>query len=162
AGEFYEKPERYEALAREAGGVRILNRYIADDEVEALFRAADVTVLPYRAGTQSGVTHVAYALGSPVIATRVGGLGETVVEGATLRGPDGRSYSKNTAGEAVLALPLVVAGDAAARAAGFRDERAELAARFVASFFNAVVAALIVAALALAFRELRVSARAAF
>ena len=83
AGEFYEKPERYEALAREAGGVRILNRYIADDEVEALFRAADVTVLPYRAGTQSGVTHVAYALGSPVIATRVGGLGETVVEGET-------------------------------------------------------------------------------
>mgnify|MGYP003334871413 CR=1 FL=1 len=36
AGEFYEKPELYEALAREAGGVRLLNRYIPDDEVEAL------------------------------------------------------------------------------------------------------------------------------
>ena len=83
AGEFYEPPERYQALAREAGGVRILDRYIADDEVEALFRATDVTVLPYRAGTQSGVTHVAYALGSPVIATRVGGIGETVEEGET-------------------------------------------------------------------------------
>ncbi|HEY6194376.1 MAG TPA: glycosyltransferase [Candidatus Eisenbacteria bacterium] len=83
AGEFYEPPERYAALAREAGGVRILDRYIADDEVEALFRATDVTVLPYRAGTQSGVTHVAYALGSPVIATRVGGIGETVEEGET-------------------------------------------------------------------------------
>jgi len=83
AGEFYEKPESYEALAREAGGVRLLNRYIADDEVEALFRAADVTVLPYRSGTQSGVTHVAYALGSPVIATRVGGITETVRDGET-------------------------------------------------------------------------------
>jgi glycosyltransferase involved in cell wall biosynthesis len=83
AGEFYERPEPYEALAREAGGVRILNRYIPDDEVEALFRAADVTVLPYRSGTQSGVTHVAYALGVPVIATRVGGIGETVREGET-------------------------------------------------------------------------------
>jgi glycosyltransferase involved in cell wall biosynthesis len=40
-------------------------------------------VLPYRAGTQSGVTHVAYALGSPVIATRVGGLTESVREGET-------------------------------------------------------------------------------
>ncbi len=83
AGEFYEQPEAYEALAREAGGVRLLNRYIAADEVEALFRAADVTVLPYRSGTQSGVTHVAYALGSPVIATRVGGIAETVREGET-------------------------------------------------------------------------------
>ncbi|HEY6194375.1 MAG TPA: hypothetical protein VI504_04975, partial [Candidatus Eisenbacteria bacterium] len=85
-----------------------------------------------------------------------------VPEGATLRGPDGRAYSKNTAGEAVLALPLVVAGDVAAHAAGFRAERAELAARFVASFFNALVAALIVAALYVALRALRVSARAAF
>lgn len=83
AGEFYEKAEPYEALALEAGGVRLLNRYIADDEVEALFRAADVTVLPYRSGTQSGVTHVAYALGSPVIATNVGGITETVHEGET-------------------------------------------------------------------------------
>jgi D-inositol-3-phosphate glycosyltransferase len=40
-------------------------------------------VLPYRAGTQSGVTHVAYALGSPVVATRVGGITETVREGET-------------------------------------------------------------------------------
>ena len=61
----------------------MLDRYIADDEVEALFRAADVTVLPYRSATQSGVTHVAYALGCPVIATDVGGITETVREGET-------------------------------------------------------------------------------
>jgi glycosyltransferase involved in cell wall biosynthesis len=42
-----------------------------------------VTVLPYRSGTQSGVTHVAYALGTPVIATRVGGLTESVRDGET-------------------------------------------------------------------------------
>jgi glycosyltransferase involved in cell wall biosynthesis len=83
AGEFYERREPYAALAREAGGVRLLDRYIPDDEVEALFRAADVAVLPYRSGTQSGVTHVAYALGVPVIATRVGGIAETVREGET-------------------------------------------------------------------------------
>ena len=85
AGEFYEKPEPYHALAKAAGegAVRMLDRYIPDDEVEALFRAADVTVLPYRSATQSGVTHVAYALGCPVIATNVGGITETVREGET-------------------------------------------------------------------------------
>lgn len=85
AGEAYEKTDRYRALALAAGegAVRLLDRYIPDDEVEALFRAADVTVLPYRSATQSGVTHVAYALGCPVIATRVGGIAETVRDGET-------------------------------------------------------------------------------
>lgn len=85
AGEFYDKPEPYRALVAAAGegAVRLLDRYIPDEEVEALFRAANVTVLPYRSATQSGVTHVAYALGSPVIATRVGGIAETVRDGET-------------------------------------------------------------------------------
>ena len=87
--------------------------------------------------------------------------GIAVPEGATLQGPDGRFYSKNTAGQAVLALPLVVAGDVAARAGGFSGERAQLAARFVASFFNAVVAALLIAALYVGLRSLRVGVRAA-
>jgi D-inositol-3-phosphate glycosyltransferase len=86
AGEFYEDPAPYRRLAAAAGGepaVRLLERYIPDDEVEALFKAADVVVLPYRTATQSGVTHAAYALGCPVITTDVGGLGETVKEGVT-------------------------------------------------------------------------------
>ena len=86
AGEFYEDPAPYRALARAAGGepsVRLLDHYLQDDEVEAVFRAADVAVLPYRSATQSGVTHVAYALGVPVITTDVGGLSETVVAGET-------------------------------------------------------------------------------
>jgi glycosyltransferase involved in cell wall biosynthesis len=61
----------------------LLERYLPDDEVEAAFKAADVVVLPYRSATQSGVTAVAYALGVPVITTRVGGLAETVAEGET-------------------------------------------------------------------------------
>ena len=63
--------------------IRMLTRYIPDEEVEALFKASDVVVLPYRSATQSGVTHVAYALGCPVITTDVGGLAETVVPGET-------------------------------------------------------------------------------
>jgi len=80
AGEFYEDAAPYRALAAAAGegAVRLMDHYLPDDEVEALFKAADVVVLPYRSATQSGVTHVAYALGVPVIITDVGGLGETV------------------------------------------------------------------------------------
>ena len=85
-----------------------------------------------------------------------------VPEGATLRGPDGRNYTKNTAGQAVLALPFVGAGDLAAAAAGFPEPRRELAARFVASFFNAAVTALLLAALYRALRLLRVGAPQAF
>jgi glycosyltransferase involved in cell wall biosynthesis len=97
AGEFYEDAAPYlERVARAnrgvggsspAGGpgspVRLLGHYLPDDEVEALFKAADVVVLPYRSATQSGVTHVAYALGVPVITTDVGGLAETVRPGET-------------------------------------------------------------------------------
>ena len=81
AGEFYEDAAPYRELAQKAGGephVRLLERYLPDDEVEAAFKASDVVVLPYRSATQSGVTHVAYALGVPVITTDVGGLAETV------------------------------------------------------------------------------------
>ena len=86
AGDFYERPEPYRRLAAAAGGpeaVRMIEGYRSDDDVEALFRAADVAVLPYRSATQSGVTHVAYALGVPVITTDVGGLAETVSPGIT-------------------------------------------------------------------------------
>ncbi len=83
AGDFYEDPAPYRALAAAAGpeAVRLREEYLPDAEVEALFKAADVVVLPYRSATQSGVTHVAYALGVPVITTDVGGLAETVVPG---------------------------------------------------------------------------------
>lgn len=81
-----------------------------------------------------------------------------VPEGATLRGPDGRCYSKNTAGQAVLAMPLVAVAEFAARAAHFREERAVLAARFIASFFNALVAAVLLASLYAFARRLGVRA----
>jgi hypothetical protein len=80
--------------------------------------------------------------------------------GATLQGPDGRFYSKNTAGQAVLALPLVGAAGFAAKAARFRDEKAVLAARFGASFLNAALTALLLAALYAFARRLGAGPRA--
>jgi hypothetical protein len=84
-----------------------------------------------------------------------------VPTGATLRGPDGREYTKNAAAQAVLALPLVAVSEAGARAAGLDPARARLAVRFGASFFNALVTALMLAACYAAARALGASRRAA-
>ena len=85
-----------------------------------------------------------------------------VPEGATTRGPDGRTYTKNTAGQAMLAMPFVAAGEAAASASGLPPGRAVLASRFFASFFNALVCALLVGALYAFARRLGATAGAAF
>ncbi len=77
-----------------------------------------------------------------------------VPEGATLRGPDGRFYTKNAAGQAVIALPLVAVAEGAARASGLPLPRRELAVRFVVSFFNAAVAGLLLAVFYAAARGL--------
>lgn len=86
AGEFYEPVEPLRARITALGlddAVRVLDRYVADEEVGDLVAAADAVVLPYRSATQSGVVLVAYAAGCPVISTAVGGLPEVVEEGVT-------------------------------------------------------------------------------
>jgi hypothetical protein len=77
-----------------------------------------------------------------------------VPEGATLRGSDGHFYTKNTAGQAILALPLVAAGEAVTATAHLSPARRMLAVRFVASFFNAAVTALLLAGFYFAARAL--------
>ncbi len=87
--------------------------------------------------------------------------GISVPEGATLRGPDGRLYTKNTAGQAVLALPLVAAAEAGSAALGLGPERRALAVRFGASFFNALVTAVLLGAFYVGARALGAGAGAA-
>jgi D-inositol-3-phosphate glycosyltransferase len=85
-GEFYEKREDYDKLIAELGledAVTIRDDYCPNEMVGNYFAAADVAVLPYRSATQSGIIQIAYALGTPVITTDVGGLGEVVVDGVT-------------------------------------------------------------------------------
>ena len=61
--------------------VRFENRFIETAEVERLFVAADLVVLPYIRIDQSGVLFLAYTFGRPVLATAIGGLPELVREG---------------------------------------------------------------------------------
>jgi glycosyltransferase involved in cell wall biosynthesis len=65
------------------GHVRKDVRYLPDDEVGNFFKAADVSVLPYRRIYQSGVLALSYAQGVPVIVADVGSLPGDIVEGET-------------------------------------------------------------------------------
>jgi glycosyltransferase involved in cell wall biosynthesis len=65
-------------LARLYGvrGDLVLTGYVPDSEVAGWFEAAECAVLPYRRIEQSGVASLALAAGTPVLASRVGGLTE--------------------------------------------------------------------------------------
>jgi glycosyltransferase involved in cell wall biosynthesis len=60
-------------------GVRIINRWIRDDEVMEIFNDHDVVALTHTEASQSGVVAVAFAQGLPVVVTPVGGLVEQVL-----------------------------------------------------------------------------------
>jgi len=66
------------ATAMGALGVVAEIRYASAGEFAGDLGRADVVVLPYRSIDQSGVLFTALALGRPVVATDVGGLGEVV------------------------------------------------------------------------------------
>ena len=84
AGEFYESNEPYKKIimSNDIGNdVILFDRFIKEDEVAALFSAADLVVQPYKSATQSGVTQIAFHFEKPMLVTDVGGLREIVPHG---------------------------------------------------------------------------------
>ena len=81
AGEPYGSFDKYQKLidgGRAPADVHVFPDYIRDAEVKNYFSAADLTVLPYRSATQSGISSVSNHFGVPMVVTDVGGLRETV------------------------------------------------------------------------------------
>lgn len=65
--------------------VRFVSTFVADDDLPAYFRRADVIVLPYSRTErfdQSGVLATALAFGKPAVVTDVGGFSEVAATGA--------------------------------------------------------------------------------
>ncbi|MEI9897773.1 MAG: glycosyltransferase [Chthoniobacter sp.] len=55
--------------------IRVIHRFIGDEDLPGVFNQAHVVALPYVAASQSGVAYMALAFERPVVATRVGGIG---------------------------------------------------------------------------------------
>jgi glycosyltransferase involved in cell wall biosynthesis len=70
-------------------GVRFVPRFVADDEIPAFFRRADLVVLPYREIDQSGVLFTALGFGKPLLLSKVGGFPEVAATGAAELVPPG-------------------------------------------------------------------------
>jgi glycosyltransferase involved in cell wall biosynthesis len=70
-------------LAAEAQGrVRFLTRFVEDAEIPAIFRRADLVVLPYRDAEHSGVLYTGLAFGKPLVLSAVGGFPEVAEQSA--------------------------------------------------------------------------------
>jgi glycosyltransferase involved in cell wall biosynthesis len=63
------------------GHIEVIHGHIANGRMARLHAEATVVACPYRDATQSGVVLTAYAFGTPVIASAVGGLPEYVEDG---------------------------------------------------------------------------------
>ncbi|AQT82548.1 group 1 glycosyl transferase [Mycolicibacterium litorale] len=64
-------------------GVTLELGYVPVSDVASYFSAARCVVLPYKRSSQSGVAHLAYTLGRPVVATRVGDIPDVVRDGVS-------------------------------------------------------------------------------
>ena len=86
AGEPYGSFEEYDAIITASPAFRRIFcflEYIPDEQVGKYFSAADLTVLPYRTASQSGVMAVSYNFGVPLAVTAAGSLKEEVEKAGT-------------------------------------------------------------------------------
>jgi glycosyltransferase involved in cell wall biosynthesis len=91
------------------GRVRLVTRFVEDAEIPAIFRRADLVVLPYLDAEHSGVLYTGLAFGKPLVLSAVGGFPELAATGAARLVPSGDA--------AALAATLAeLTSDEAARA----------------------------------------------
>lgn len=77
-------------LAAKAGGrVRTVTRFVDEAEIPAIFRRADLVVLPYLDAEHSGVLYTGLAFGKPLVLSAVGGFPEVADTGAAKLVPPG-------------------------------------------------------------------------
>jgi glycosyltransferase involved in cell wall biosynthesis len=97
-----------ELRARAPASVRFVTRFVADAELPAYFRRADLVVLPYREIEQSGVLFTALAFGKPLLVSDVGGFSELAERGAARAVPPGDADALSEALAALLDDPVAL------------------------------------------------------
>ena len=95
--------------AEDAGGrVRFVTRFVDEAEIPAIFRRADLVVLPYLDAEHSGVLYTGLAFGKPLVLSAVGGFPEVAAAGAARLVPPGDT-------DELAATLAELVGDEAAR-----------------------------------------------
>jgi glycosyltransferase involved in cell wall biosynthesis len=131
-----ELAELTEAAGRCRSTVRLVPRFVPDREIPALFRRADLVVLPHRDAEQSGVLFTALAFAKPVLMSDAGGFPEVAAIGA------GRTFPVGDAGALAAGMSELLADPAererlsaaAARAAAGPYSWETIAAQHVALY----------------------------
>ncbi|KKL03887.1 hypothetical protein LCGC14_2621600, partial [marine sediment metagenome] len=80
-GEFWKGEEEYMKQIEDLGigeNVKVINKYVTNEEVGLYFAASDLVVLPYVSATGSGIVQAAFGCNKPVISTNVGCLSEVI------------------------------------------------------------------------------------
>ncbi|MCD4831890.1 MAG: glycosyltransferase [Anaerohalosphaeraceae bacterium] len=101
-GEFWKDKQKYIEKISQYGissRVKVVDRYISNEEIGLYFAAADIVVQPYVSASGSGVCQTAYGFDKPVIATNVGSLSEVVQDSV-----NGRLVEPNNAGTLAEAI----------------------------------------------------------
>ena len=118
--------------ATDAGGrVRFVTRFVDDAEIPAIFRRADLVVLPYLDAEHSGVLYTGLAFGKPMVVSAVGGFPEVAAHGAARLVPPGDTAALATTlrellGDEPARAELASAATAAAAGPYSWDEAARL------------------------------------
>ena len=74
---------KYKKIIGQDNTFIILDRFIPNEEVAELFKKTSVVVLPYIAGTQSGIITIAGSFKKPIVVTDVGNFSDMVENGKT-------------------------------------------------------------------------------
>lgn len=104
--------------ARAIGNVDARVGYVPTAEVAPLLESARVVATPYIRATQSGVAHLAYTFGRPVVASTIGDLPEVIKDGET-----GLLVEPGDVEQLAAALMRVLRDPALAAALGEAGER---------------------------------------
>jgi glycosyltransferase involved in cell wall biosynthesis len=114
----------HELAALSGARVRFITRFVEDAEIPAIFRRADLVVLPYLDAEHSGVLYTGLAFGKPLVLSAVGGFPEVAETGAA------RLVEPGDVGALAAALRELIADPAA------RAELAAAAARAAAGPYS--------------------------
>ncbi|MET0557974.1 MAG: glycosyltransferase family 4 protein [Solirubrobacterales bacterium] len=131
-----------ELAAAAPGRVRFVTRFVDEAEIPAIFRRADLVVLPYLDAEHSGVLYTGLAFAKPLVLSAVGGFPEVAATGAARLVPPGDVEAlAGTLAELVADEPARAEMAAAARVAADGPYSWDEAARLTADLYRELIEA---------------------